>query len=57
MTVTFSSGLERVPTFLVPIINPPFADTARTSPSSYRIRYPIHDSPPGPPLRSRPSLI
>jgi hypothetical protein len=31
MVLAFLSGLEKAPTFLVPIINPPFADTARTS--------------------------
>jgi len=31
MISAFLSGLEKAPTFLVPIINPPFADTARTS--------------------------
>jgi len=30
MHVVLFGGLERTPTFLVPIINPPFADTART---------------------------
>ena len=28
MTLTFLCGLEKVPTFLVPIINPPFADNS-----------------------------
>ncbi len=32
MNMALFGGLERAPTFLVPIINPPFADTARTSP-------------------------
>jgi len=32
MYLAFFRGLEKAPTFLVPIINPPFADTARTSP-------------------------
>jgi hypothetical protein len=28
MTVAFLRGLEKAPTFLVPIINPPFADNS-----------------------------
>jgi L-methionine (R)-S-oxide reductase len=32
MKMALFRGLERAPTFLVPIINPPFADTARTPP-------------------------
>jgi hypothetical protein len=32
MMMAFLRGLERAPTFLVPIINPPFADTARNHP-------------------------
>jgi hypothetical protein len=28
MTLAFFRGLERAPTFLVPIINPPFADNS-----------------------------
>ena len=28
MTLAFLRGLEKAPTFLVPIINPPFADNS-----------------------------
>ncbi len=34
-------GLERAHTFLVPIINPPFADTARTL---FHLNYPVFSS-------------
>jgi hypothetical protein len=37
MGTAFLGGLEKAPTFLVPIINPPFADTARTSPPISKI--------------------
>jgi hypothetical protein len=48
MTVAFLRGLEKAPTFLVPIINPPFADNsphlipgkARGSPSERREFFP-----------------
>ncbi|HOI44928.1 MAG TPA: hypothetical protein PLX50_04900, partial [Candidatus Aminicenantes bacterium] len=49
MTLAFLRGLEKAPTFLVPIINPPFADTARTLYLRiiYGIRYTIlYPNPP-----------
>ena len=33
MTLAFLRGLEKAPTFLVPIINPPFADNSPHFPS------------------------
>jgi hypothetical protein len=35
MEVALFCGLERAPTFLVPIINPPFADNSPHPPKGY----------------------
>ncbi len=36
MTVAFLRGLEKAPTFLVPIINPPFADNSPHFPPGHQ---------------------